>query len=306
MHMQTVWNRVTMGLLAFIALALLVVMAMLATRAYGGPLDPANPPGSTLPLVEPRTPISQPASAAGFPIVISQPGSYYLATNITGVAPKAGISIQSSGVTLDLNGFQLIGVGGSLSGITVPNFVSNVSVRNGVVRSWGGTGIEAGVVTGGMFTDLQVTNNGNHGLVVGSANLVSNVEARVHPGSGIFMANVGAGGLIINSVASFNGYGVTLLGNNVTIRDSVLNNNTVAGVDIGGAVNRIERNEFQTNGVGVRILGNANIIVRNLVVQAAGTAYSNLGANNHIGGDATIGTNTVSSTNVWSNVYYAP
>ncbi len=72
------------------ALALALIGA-LAGVVQGGPLDPPGPPASTLPLVEPRTPIRQPASAAGFPIVISAPGSYYLAENITGVSGKDGI-----------------------------------------------------------------------------------------------------------------------------------------------------------------------------------------------------------------------
>ena len=41
--------------------------------------------------------------------VISQPGSYYLTGNINGSGGKNGISIQADGVTLDLNGFALIG-----------------------------------------------------------------------------------------------------------------------------------------------------------------------------------------------------
>src|SRR5438034_11001068 len=43
---------------------------------------------------------------------ITQPGSYYLTGNIAGVASKHGIEIVASGVTLDLNGFDLVGVTG--------------------------------------------------------------------------------------------------------------------------------------------------------------------------------------------------
>jgi hypothetical protein len=43
--------------------------------------------------------------------IIKAAGSYYLTGSITGVAGKHGISIQANDVTLDLNGFALIGGG---------------------------------------------------------------------------------------------------------------------------------------------------------------------------------------------------
>ena len=49
--------------------------------------------------------------------VISQPGSYCLGSNVVGVAGKNGIKIDADNVTLDLAGFGVLGVGGSLSGI---------------------------------------------------------------------------------------------------------------------------------------------------------------------------------------------
>ena len=59
--------------------------------------------------------------------------------------------IAASGVTLDLNGFDLVGVAGSLDGVSVTLLNAiNVSVRNGSVRSWGGSGIN--------LTDANVNN----------------------------------------------------------------------------------------------------------------------------------------------------
>jgi hypothetical protein len=103
---RSLLDRASWAVSGALAIALI---ASFAGVVRGGPLDPPAPPASTLPLVEPRTPIRQPASAAGFPIVISAPGSYYLAENITGVAGSAGIWIFANGVTLDLNGFALTG-----------------------------------------------------------------------------------------------------------------------------------------------------------------------------------------------------
>jgi hypothetical protein len=300
------WTRVNAVLALLVTVCALGVVALYASRALGGPLDPPGPVASTQPLVEPRIPISQPASAAGFPIVISQPGSYYLASNITGVTGKAGISITASHVELDLNGFHVAGVPGATNGIAVPDFEDGLRIHSGVIRNWPGSGIEAGAASGGTFEDLQIFSNGATGISVGAGNVIRRVEARSHTGQGIQMTNVGSGGRIEDCVATFNGYGVHVNGNSVVVTGCVLTNNTVAGVDLGGNANRIELNMFRGNGVGVRAGGAFNAIVRNLVIQTAATAYQNFSNDNHIGSSATIGAGTVSSTDTWSNIRFDP
>ena len=57
-----------------------------------------------------RTPIYE------LPLTIDEPGSYFLSRDVTGVAGQNGIIINASDVTIDLNGFALIGVPGSLRG----------------------------------------------------------------------------------------------------------------------------------------------------------------------------------------------
>ena len=85
---------------------------------FAGPLDPpAGPVTSTyktLTEVEPRIAISATNTPGDADSVfkITQPGSYYLTGNITGVVGKHGIEIAVSGVTLDLGGFDLVGVPG--------------------------------------------------------------------------------------------------------------------------------------------------------------------------------------------------
>src|SRR5216117_1440443 len=137
------------GLVRWTAVAgLVVVVGTLASLA--GPLDPpagpVAPTGKTLGEVEPRIAVN----AANTPgdsnslFKITQPGSYYLTGNITGVANKHGIEIAASGVTLDLNGFDLLGAPGSLDGVSVTTAAvqSNITVFNGSVRAWGDKGID--------------------------------------------------------------------------------------------------------------------------------------------------------------------
>ncbi len=304
--MHSVWNRVTTGVLALIAVALVGVIATLAADAYGGPLDPQAPPGSTKPLIEPRTPISQPASAAGFPIVINQPGSYYLATNITGVTLQNGISITASGVTLDLNGFQLAGVPGSNYGIEVPGAVTNLTVRNGVVKSWGPSGIHASLASSGTFEDLQLTDNAGSGLQAAHSSRIARIVARGNTATGITTGAGAGGGFVVDSVASGNSVGVRIEGNNFTLTRSVIVNNTSVGVALFGATAWVIDNDISGNtAIAVQVDGTGATITGNLIITAS-AGFDIVGTNNHIGSNATIAAGTVASTDVWSNIRYAP
>src|SRR5262245_34082852 len=81
-----------------------------------GTLVPPGPPApsmKSLDQLEARTPIS------ALPYVITNGGSYYLTAMLTGISGTNGITILASHVTVDLNGFGLLGVVGSLDGINV-------------------------------------------------------------------------------------------------------------------------------------------------------------------------------------------
>ncbi len=89
---------------------------LFAVRAFAqGSLTPPGAPAPTfrtLSQVEPRTPISS------IPITLTNGGSYYLTADLKQTNSAAGITLAASDITIDLNGFALIGTNGAGDGIT--------------------------------------------------------------------------------------------------------------------------------------------------------------------------------------------
>lgn len=112
--------------------------AAFAGRATAGPLNPPAGPMTSTPGPEPRIPISSATTPgnAGAYFRITQPGSYYLTGNIQQLASKAAIAIDAEDVTLDLNGFSIIGNGQQGFPVTL-ELNDGVKVRNGLIHAWG-------------------------------------------------------------------------------------------------------------------------------------------------------------------------
>ena len=143
--------------------------ALLTRNAKAGPLDPPAGPvtstGKTLTEVEPRIAVNQTNTPGDSSSIfrITQPGSYYLTGNVAGESGKHGILVQASNVTLDLMGFALTGVSGSLDGIRMSSFLVNVVLRNGHVANWGQTGIRARIDSGAI-EQIHAAGNGGWGI----------------------------------------------------------------------------------------------------------------------------------------------
>lgn len=195
----------------------------LGAMARGGPI---NPPagavagsGKTLTEVEPRIAINAtntPGDATAV-YVISQPGSYMLTGNITGVSGRHGIKISAGDVTLDLNGFKIGGVAGSLDGINATSTNRNVAVRNGVIADFGGGGINNNGSNFCCFSDLQLYNNALGGLATGSDALVERVSVKagtvgISVGDRSRVTACEVTGIVSGGPGIFAGYNCVLLG----------------------------------------------------------------------------------------------
>jgi parallel beta-helix repeat protein len=221
----------------------------LSTLLAQGSLTPPGAPAptfKTLTQIEPRTAISS------LPFTITAPGSYYLTTNLTGSASQHGITISANGVTLDLMGFELSGgVTNSLNGILVSGTRTNLAVRNGTVRNWGGDGVDAASALNGQYQDLRLSANGVAGLSCGSGSSVVKCSARGNTGDGIL---IGSGCTVSASVAHNNG-GNGIVANFVntgnTVSGCATYNNGVDGINIsdGGLVSGCNARFNTGNGI---------------------------------------------------------
>ncbi len=170
---------------------------------------------SSLSIREPMAGKVTTQDTAGFPVLITQPGSYRLTSNLE--VPDAGttaIQITANDVTLDLNGFTISG----------PNVCTSSPVR--CTFSGGGIGIMAvGPVNVVSPANVRVFNGtvrgmGGHGIrMMGDGTVVEKVNSISNGGPGIVVGE----GSVLDSVAKLNGSGAALVG--LIVRNCVSNNN---------------------------------------------------------------------------------
>ena len=306
------------------------VCGLLLTAPSGFSQGSLTPPGApaptmkTLDQIEARTPISS------LPYTISNSGSYFLTTSLTSVSGD-GIDITTNNVTLDLNGFTLLGAG-SGAGINVLNPARNLSIRNGVLDSWGNGGVNAtngfncqlerlresncgniGLAAGNNCSVLFCTATGNisNGIAVGNNCVVRDCTANDNTGLQAFGIQVGSGCVVKDCTTTSNfGGGILVQGNDCLIADNNCSENggitgayVPIGISILGARNRIDNNNAGNNTYGIAFIPGPGILpasvnVTNCITRNfAPRGYGNTAGNNDYAPIQTPNT----STNPWAN-----
>lgn len=245
-----------------------------------GDLTPPGAPGplfKTLQQVEPRTPIDSdhtPGDASSL-FRITSPGSYYFVGNISvgrGLTPQNGIRVSASDVTIDMNGFRLLGGTNDLHGITVDSGRKNIAIRNGHITGFGGDGINGDGVNCGLYENLCLDNNVDDGLEINSDSVVRNCRA-VGNGDMGFVANSGV--TITECVAQGNGDDGFFISAVSVISRCVSRDNEGDGINAGTACTIDHCTVLNNRNDGIDALQRGNI--SDCVVMSNGRRLSTLG-----------------------------
>jgi hypothetical protein len=141
-----------------------------------------------------------------------------------------GITISASNVTIDLNGFVLTGVPGSVDGISISGSNQNLTVFGGTLTGWGEKGVNLEGATHLYLRDLQALSNGDAGIAVGDYGRVVRCMASSNGNTGI---RSGSDSLIFQCLTEGNTGGGD--GINVQVNSSVIgcvsNGNADDGID---------------------------------------------------------------------------
>jgi len=209
-----------------------------------------------------------PGDAPGFPITLSQRGSYKLTGNLVVPAATGAILVTASDVSIDLNGFTITGANtcsgygatvackntGSAAGIEAAAGVTDVQVRNGTVDGFE----KAGLWLNQRSTVERVKSRFNKGyaIVVRADSSVGNSLVERNGIAGVYSE----GGLVFDTIASGNGsYGIVVANpaDGALLRNNVATHNGIHG--LSGQAIRITYMDNQANKNGQQNIASGNL-----------------------------------------------
>jgi len=154
---------------------------------------------------------------AGGTIVTNKSGSYFLGSNIVfGASNASAIRVNTgvNNVTINLNGFSIIGNGGSNSGGINASTNSGITIFNGTITKMAGKGIVLG--SNSTVAGVQLINNGGDALTCTTGCLVTSNVINGNTGTGLVFSDATSG--YQTNIISGNGgtvTGGTNMGHNV-------------------------------------------------------------------------------------------
>jgi parallel beta-helix repeat protein len=263
------WSVGAAGFLAGGFSAGAVAVVLLWTGTVGaGPLDPpagpVAPTFKTMTDVEPRIALSAANTPGDADSVfkITQSGSYYLTGNLAGVSGKSGIEIAASNVTIDLRGFTMQGVTGSLDGIASPFGAIGITIQNGFITGWS-DGIDLTLGGQSRVSGVNASDNTGGGIRLGNEAIVRECTAFSNGGSGISVSGTGSG-VIESCIARSNTLDGIILSASGVVRNCEARGNSGAGIRSSSSGYSLitECSSVENVGDGIRV-GNGATVSRN-------------------------------------------
>lgn len=263
--------------------------------AQGGPITPPPGPvigtGKTLTEVEPRIAINStntPGSSATSSVFrITQPGSYYLTGNIISTTVNRHvIAVAASGVTIDLNGFLIRGLGtvqGAFDCIFAEPGVKRLTVRNGHIELAGRHGINLENVDGGLIEYISAqscvsagissvgpfgsaraivisyctaVSDSSQGISSGTCSVVTHCSATSNAATGI---SADQGSMITMCASSSNGLGI-FAGQGSTISNCAAFSNSEEGIRVTGGTTISACTAYDNNGDGFNVQSGCTVV----------------------------------------------
>jgi hypothetical protein len=182
-------------------------------------------------------------AAGGFPYSITQPGSYILTGNLmVSAAGTNAINVLAAPVTIDLNGFSIVGVD-NLVPTAIRDNVGQLTVKNGVIQNFG-TGINS--VGPDVVLDLT-TNNTSQGIFVFNA-------------------------LVRHYTAQSTTFGVGCGGTGTCLVTDCLINAATTGINLGNVEGTVTNCVVNSGSTGINLIEGGGTIIGNTINLTTSTA----------------------------------
>jgi hypothetical protein len=213
--------------------------------------------------------------APGFPVTITRSGSVRLSSVLIVPAGTNGIVITTNRVTLDLNGFSIVGAGGG-NGVTDGEVDRRaIAIRNGSITGFQSgirLGAGAGANSSSEIQQIRAFSNSIAGILDRGSSLISGNIAN-GTGTGI---SFNENSTVTANTAARNGFGI-VGGANSTISGNTASLNTLSGIDVGlnATISGNTATSNGADGIVVRCPGN---VIGNTVTNNAGTDIFEIGA----------------------------
>jgi len=219
-----------------------------------------------------------PGDAPGYPVTITETGSYRLTSTLFLAKSQQGIYIDADNVTIDLNGFSISGPVTCTPGVaacseTVVNGALGIradsanflTVKNGTVTGTGAGGVYCNPGVACVVENVVVSHNNGNGITIANSGRISNCTAHSNRANGMA---VGKAAIVKNNTIHQNGFrGLLVSGDGAVVTSNVFSKNGMTEIDMGSRITAIGGNTldpvvngnwFDNNSSGVMVEISAN------------------------------------------------